>query len=384
MVLLNLFHSKQRKIQKGILTIGMLFFGELAFADSLSFLNPFQLPNTPQTFYVNTQTLLMNDAFSIDGLFHDFEGRFYSQKSDYLAVEDRRYDIGTYINGLGYLGLTYRQEAVMRTSADTMILVNQSSNDLDMTLDKNYNIALTIEGFEVYGITLANTLNLYKDKEYSVKLGFAVELLYGTQTQDGNVNGNATALSEKDYDFMFSSTYRYTENHLYDLEVNPATSYGFSTHLSLLAQYRKFSLLIVGNDIFAKLYWKNLPYSYVTMTSDNKSYDENGYVEYSPVISGLEKEVTFTQTLMDKWKVEGSYALDENTMHLGVEYIYDTYLPYVKYTYVYNENLVGSLSYETYFGMFGVDIHYKAYHFALHSNGFSDTSALKFDIGWNY
>ena len=86
----------------------------------------------------------------------------------------------------------------------------------------------------------------------------------------------------------------------------------------------------MANDILGKLYWKNLPYSDVSVESDNKHYNENGYVEYSPIISGVEETTGFTQKLMRKWRIQGSYALEKDIFQLGTDYTSDTYLPYVK------------------------------------------------------
>jgi len=364
--------------------MGIFFSSELAIANSLSLFNPNDINKQTKTLYINTQTLLTNDAFSLEALFNDFDGDFNNQESDYFSVGDIRYDVGTYVDGWGYLGYTYRKEAVITSSSDAMLLINQATNDLDLILGKNYDMDLEIEGFEVHGIMLANSMTLYKKNGWDIRLGGAVELLYGTETQHGNVSGNASTLSERDYDFTLHSTYLYTENYLYDLDVDSVTSYGYTTHVSLYASYNDFALAIIANDINGKLYWKNLPYSDVNMASENKSYDENGYVEYAPLISGVERTTKFTQTLMRKWRIEGAYTVDKSIFQIGTDHIYNTYLPYVKYTQYFENELIANVSYETYFGMFGLDVDYKNYHFGVHTNGITDPSALKINLGLHY
>jgi len=364
--------------------MGILLLSESASADSLSFFNPNDITKHPNHLSINTQTLLANDAFSLEGLFDDFHGDFHHQRSDYFAVGDIRYDVGTYIDGLGYVGYTYRKEAVIETSSDTMLLVNQASNDLDLTLGKQYNLGLEIEGFEVHGVMFANSISVYEKNGWNIRLGGAVELLYGTETQHGNVSGDASAVNESDYDFTLHSRYLYTENYLYELDVDRVTSYGYTTHISLFSRYNDFSLSVIVNDISGKLYWKNLPYSDVNMASGNKSYDENGYVKYAPVISGIERTTKFTQTLMKKWRIEGAYILDEGLLQLGSDHIYSTYLPYVKYTHHFENEVIASASYESYFDMVGVDIAYKYYHLGVHTNGLIEPSALKINLGMHY
>ena len=141
MVLLSLFYSKQ-KIR--ILCMGIFLSCELASADSLSLFNPNTILKNPDSLTINTQTLLANDAFSLEGLFDDFHGDFHSQSSDYFAVGDIRYDIGTYIDEVGYIGYTYRKEAVIKTSS----------------------------GFNTNSLSIAPVMTEYKDlgEKFSLKL----------------------------------------------------------------------------------------------------------------------------------------------------------------------------------------------------------------------
>ena len=381
MVPLSLFRNKQKIL---ILSMGILFSFEPAIAGPLSLINPIDIQKQPSSLYINTQTLITNDAFSFNALLDDFNGDFNSKDSDYLAVGDIRYDVGTHVEGWGYMGFVYRQEAVINSSPDTMLLINQASNKLDLTIGEKYDLYLEIEGFEVLGVTFANSFPLYEKDGWDIRLGIAAELLYGIQTQDGYVQGDGTALSKKDYDFTMYSNYLYTENYLYDLDVDSVTSYGYTTHMSLYVGYEAFSLSLIVNDIIGKLYWDNLPYSDVNLASDNKNYDEDGYVEYDPIISGMEGTTKFTQTLMKKWRIQGSYTLEKDIFQLGTDHISDTYLPYVKYIHQFDNEIIASVEYETYFGMFGSYLIYKNFHFGIHSNDLSDPSAFKVNLGGYY
>lgn len=378
MVHLNHFHRVETLL---IFFVGIILESEFALAHSLSLFNPNAIVQNRNNLTINTQTLLTNDAFSLEALFNDFEGDFYPQSSDYMALGDIRYDIGTYIDTIGYIGYTYRQEAVIKVSSDGILLIHQTKNDLDLSLGKRYSLELEIEGFEVHGITLANTLPLYQKNGWDIHIGGGVELLYGIQTQKGYIEGDATAIAKNDYDFSIYSHYLYIENYLYKLDVDEVTSYGYSTHIAIEATYNNYTLSILSNDILGKLYWENLPYSDVTLASENKSYNDNGYVQYTPIISGVEKTTKFTQTLMQKWCVEMGYKEDSELFQLGVEHIYNTVLPYVKYSHDFENNMSVGVSYESYFGMVGIDIAYKGYYFGLQSNRLIEPSSSKITLG---
>ncbi|WP_295422050.1 hypothetical protein [Sulfurovum sp.] len=381
MALLNLFHSLKQQLA---FIVSIVFFIESANAGSLAIFNLLDLPKQKNSVYVNTQTLLANDAFSLKGLFDDFHGHFSSQNSDYKAIGDIRYDIGTYVKDSFYIGYAYRKEATIKTSPDTMKLINQVSNELDLPIGKHYRVALEIEGFETHGMVLAKTVPLYQSDHWNIKLGLGTEFLYGMQTQHGTASGEAEAVSRTDYDFFWQSNYLYTENYLYDLDVNKVTSFGYTTHIALNVACDNISIDFIANDVMGKLYWKNLPYSNVDLSSANKSYDENGYVIYAPVISGFEGNTKFTQTLMKKWRIKGKYSLGNDSFQIGTDYIDDTYLPYIQYTHLYENNILSTVSYETYFHMVGVDVKYKNYYVGIQSNGILEPSAMKIDFGLQY
>ena len=253
MALLNHFRSKS----VALLCTVILLRSVPAFAGTLSIFDPISIEKQEQKLYVNTQLFLANDAFSLEALFNDFSGKYHYEKDKNYALGDIRIDVGTYIDSLGYLGYTYRREAVIGTSSDTVKLIHQTKNEMDLTIGETYELDLEIEGFEVHGITLANAFSVYQKKGWDVKVGLGAELLYGVGSQHGYALGDARANAVNDYDFTFYSEYSYTENYLYDLDVEKTTAYGYTTHLALQASYEQFTLLGIINDAWGQLYWKN-------------------------------------------------------------------------------------------------------------------------------
>ena len=357
---------------------------EPVMAGSLTLFNPIEILNKNNNFYFNTQTLILNDAFSLKGLFNDFHGNFTEQKSDYTAIGNMRYDIGTYMNNSFYIGYAYRKEAMIKTSSDTMQLVNHVSNDLALPIGKKYQIDLNIEGFETHSIVLATLLPLYHADDLDITLGLSAEALYGIQTQNGYASGEAEAIASDDYDFTWNSHYLYTNNYLYDLDVPQVTSYGYTTHVALRIKYNHFLFNIVANDLVGKLYWKNLPYSDVVLSSGNKHYDANGYVVYTPVISGFEGNSKYVQTLPNKWRISGQYSFNNNSAKFDIDMVNKIVLPSIEYAHTYKNDVTVSLNYEMYFYMFGAGMRYKYYYFNIQSNSLIEPSAMKLDFGIHY
>lgn len=356
-----------------------------AYAGSMAIFDPIELPKQKDSVYVNTQAFLANDAFSLKGLSDNFHGHFNTKNSDYKAIEDKRYDIGiANVKDSFYLGYAYRKEGVINVSPDMMKLLNQVNNGLDLPIGKHYQLALGIEGFETHGMILAKTVPLYQSDHWNIKLGLGTEFLYGTQMQHGTLSGKAKAVSSTDYDFSGQSNYLYTENYLYNLDVNRVTSFGYTTHMALNVAYDNIFIGFIANDVVGKLYWKNLPYSNINFNSANKGYDKNGYVIYTPSISGFEGNTDFIQTLMKKWRINVKYSLGNDIFQMGTDYIDHTYLPYMQYTHLYENDIFATASYAMHFHMIGVNVQYKNYHFGIQSNGILEPSAMKIDFGLQY
>ncbi|MGC9351931.1 MAG: hypothetical protein ACP5D3_08070 [Sulfurovum sp.] len=363
----------------GIFTGSALLHGGI-----LSIYDPFFIPKDQKNLILNSQILLTNDAFSLEALFDDFHGKYIPGNSDNTAIGDIRIDAGSYIEGWGYIGYSYRKEAVIKSTADSMKLLYQVSNDLDLFTGEHYDAFISLKGFETHGIEFSDTYPLYSNGTFDIRIGYGVELMVGTEGQNGYVSGNASAVSVTDYDFNLNSRYYYTQNYLYDYDVDYTSAYGFSTQLAIVLRHENFALKIIGNDVFGKLYWKNIPYSEVSLVSENKSYDENGYAEYSPIVSGLESKRRYIQRLMSKWRIDASYDINDDQIQVGFDYIEDITLPYVAYRYKINDSSTANLSYEYFFGMFGLDLTYEQYRIEICTNGFIDPSAAKISFGYLY
>ena len=374
-----------KTIYRTVVVYGLLFVSGTAYAEPLSLFDPLVPHKSPTSLYINTQTMLSNDAFSLQALFDDFHGKFYEQEGDYSAIGDIRYDMGTHIEGVGYFGYVYRKEAVIKASHDTMHFIYQVSNELPLNVNEQYDVALEIEGFAAHGLTFANRHTLYAKVDIEWSIGYAVEMLYASEAQHGNAVGSAVALGEKDYDFHWRSDYLYTDNYLYDYDVSSGHGFGYTSHVALQFRYRQLSASIISNDLMGRIYWKNLPVSQVSISSANKSYDVNGYAQYEPLVSGYEGKIDYIQKLMRKWRVKLAYAYtDSDSYEVGMDHMYGCDLPYIQYAHIFTEDLAMQVSYETFFSMVGIDVKYKNLKAAIYTNHLTNPSAMKFDLAYTY
>ncbi len=57
-------------------------------------------------------------------------------------------------------GIPIEREEVLDTTSDTVKLIHQVNNKLDLDIDKIYDLDMSIEGFEVHGIIPNNIRSL--------------------------------------------------------------------------------------------------------------------------------------------------------------------------------------------------------------------------------
>ncbi len=318
-------------------------------ADVLSFFNPDYSQN--KSYATSFQTFIANDPVSVEALFNDWEGDFHPKDGTNLALESSRFDIGAVLKNNLYIGYTYRHDVFISASHDLTVLNKLIKNKLDLPIDKNFDLSLDIEGFEAQGIVLAKEFTFTLNEESSLSVSLSTSFLYASNMQDGTLSGVASVSSKKDYDFYATSKYFYTHNYLYDLSVDRSYGLGFTTHMTLAYQYNDFSMLFIANDIFGRIYWDNLPYSYVEMSSANKYYDKDGYVHYNPTIWGYETQENFVQELPLKLHVQASYIIvDKYAISAGMQYMYETSLPFAELSYMPDDGELYYMSYESRFG----------------------------------
>ena len=353
------------------------------FAGVLPFFNPTYVSCQGDAFYVNTNIFLTNDPFTLKDLLNGLKTNSpHIKNGKNIALASARVDLGYNKKGYGYFGYTYREEILIDTNQETIKLLYLATNKKDIPIGKHYNLDLSIKAFKVQGIEYAKNFNLYNHKGYICNIGFALEGLQGKDMQDGRVNGKGVVNLDNDYSFKIVSHYDYTHNYLYKLDVQKAFSYGYSSHLSFYLKTANLSLLLLGNDILGKLYWKNLPHSDIRLFSHNKVYNAKGYIKYKPSLSLYEGYKNYTQTLIPKYRLQLAYKHKRYFFKLGSDVMYGIYMPYIESAYkVVNDFSLG-IGYEIRFHSVTFNSKYKNFVFNVKTDSIFKPSTLGLNISY--
>ena len=311
-----------KKIPGFVFTLCLLFLVALlnciseAHANSpMSGFNPTYLADTPDGLTVQARTFWANSALPLRSIYFDKweEGNF---SPDTVNSADTWWQADT---GIVYnswrLAALYRGELFLETNRDTIEVLHLIETRQKLPVGRTFSIDLEAEGFSAYGIELAKGLNLDGILP-GLRTGIAVRYLNGEMIQNAKIMGSATPTGPKTYDFDLLLDYTYDRSIIYRRRNTvPGRGDGFSFDVGLdYAWKEKFGGSLLVRDLFGRIFWKDMPYTYADATSEVKTYDNHGYQTFRPTIRGFEGYRSFTQKIplktdIDLWYREGPITL---------------------------------------------------------------------------
>jgi hypothetical protein len=145
----------------------------------------------------------------------------------------------------------------------------------------------------------------------AVEMEPAVNLLQGIKLIDGRVRGLVTTQGGGNYDYEAAVDYAYTEDDLFDREVAAPSGTGLSLDLNLAwAPAPGWLLRAEMTDLYGEMAWRDTPRTIAIASSDNKEFDEQGFVRYRPALSGREFNQDFTQRIRPQAQLFAEWAVD--------------------------------------------------------------------------
>ncbi len=203
--------------------------------------------------------------------------------------------------------LFHQQYAQMHFSDDAAELYYLTENKLPIETGRAYNIDVDINAFSTRGVRLFHRISPHK----SLDLKFGASYLTGGELLEGRINGQVTASSDRDYDFdNVHIDYYYSADKLFDRAVTAPNGNGAALDLTANWQatpYNRISLNV--RNLAGYIHWKNSPYTTAQIQSNNKDYDENGYVTVNPTLSGWHLNSDHKQRLPLIWQGEMEHKL---------------------------------------------------------------------------
>jgi hypothetical protein len=204
--------------------------------------------------------------------------------------------------------------------------------------------------------------------------------LKGLKLTEGQFNGSAVATAENDYDVAADVNYYYSEDVLFERNVNAPNGRGYSLDFDLDWSFLSdYYLQLKVRDLIGKIYWTDAPNTTAVASNDIKEYDENGYVIYNPVLSGYETYRDFTQELTPQINLQLGYRLTSNVGLLTKVYsIKPTNLYQLGGDYRINSNNRVQLLYIFEVNAISIGYNSKFFNFSITSDSFDLSQAYTF------
>jgi len=348
------------------------------FASPLSLFNHFD-KNSPYTLSIEYNNA--NDAIALkDTLKYNWYKGYSPREGSNIAIINHRIELGTAFSEW-YLGYALRYDMFIDTNKEATDILQLINTKSDLPLDRVYKVDIEAYGIATHNLIASRRFNL--NAQWSLYVGGAI--LYAFGTQDGFVDAYANIVSKKEYDFEGYSQYYYDKNHLYELDVERPNAYGYSLKFGLEYHSNNHRFQLLVEDFASYIFWKDLPYSEISITSNTKEYDENGYIKYNPTISGYELSKEYTQKLHTKVLAQYEYQLNPNlTTQLALGYYNDYLLPFAAIEYQHNEKLNYALGYEGRFHQLSFAFEYENLKASIKTNNIQNPTALSFNLNYSF
>lgn len=239
--------------------------------------------------YSITDAYGMSETVSLQNYVKDWGGSLGSG-SDAAA---RFYSETGVRYGAFSLAFVLRHDVEINSNRDTAELYFLASNRSNLPVGRRFDINLDAYEAEMRGLRLA----WHGDWQNRLLFSLGLSLLDGTQLTDGKIIGNATVVAENDFDFDLNVDYFYSEDALFERQVEEPEGQGFSIDFRLEVPLKNWHVDLHIRDLIGQINWSDAPFTTARANSNNKSFDDQGFVQFAPSLSGIENNRSFRQRL---------------------------------------------------------------------------------------
>jgi len=248
--------------------------------------------------YIHLNSFTYSEPISIDGMLHEWDDDLHSGE---LAFTQQRISVGLSHSSGWSLGWISRYDYFLEFTEDTALLYHQGENDLPASRDYHYQLFLRAEHAKSSGPQIAYQTPLLKfgpEQSHQIKVKIQIARLTSNQLYNGSIWGEAILLENDDIEAQLNIDYAYHEDSLFDRPLtNTIEGQGLSVDLFADWQFKQWQVSLTLLDAYYRVKWQDNPFTTAIISTDTRGVDENGFIRYSPILSGLEGNKDFIQKL---------------------------------------------------------------------------------------
>ena len=264
--------------------------------------------------YARFDGIAYSDPIAYGEFVKDWHGHLYAGDE---ALQHLSAQMGVDFGAWG-VELVSRDDGDARFNPDTAVFYSRLQNKQALETQHRYVIDLSINHVATHGVRTYRRFALTPH----VQLDAGASVFSADHLISGSLKGAVTAIAKNDYDIQqLSIDYYYSRDTLFGRDVTAPTGWGYAFDIALTASTEgEWRLRFELQNLLGRVNWNNAPFTTAAINTDNKSYDENGYVHVKPLLSGQFGYRDFQQHLPLLGSMQASYRATDNTELVGEMY----------------------------------------------------------------
>ena len=351
-------------------------------ADNDGALHP---PDKAWRAYAQVQIWAAHDAIPVLEFDGNWAKGYAPRDGRNLFLQRNRAELGVEKDGWR-VGLEYRLEGSLAASRETLEMYRLYKQHLHPSVARNFGVDAHFKSWSAAGLRVGRAFALDAAGGNGPLLLVSGALYQNPRNRDVDATGTVSYTPSNVYGF--DAQYRDSDTrYTYPFMQNLAQS-ASGASVSLALQWPLNAHLTANlalNDIWSRLRWSNLPAVSKDINSKVSSFDQDGHVNYQPLLSFQNSQIDKTGAIGASGAVNLTYQLDQWSMKLGLDRIEATTIPALAATWRSSWGQFTG-SYESRFNTLGVGYDHGPLRLHLRSNRWplSQASAIGLDVGVHY
>lgn len=325
-----------------------------------------------------------SDAIPVTEFGGDWASGFSPRAGSNVMLLPTRAEIGAE-NGQWRLGWEYRQNATIVTTRNTVELVRLYKQRLAPQGAASHVLDVQFDAWSAQGPRLARWFGPAGSGGWVPRVQLAAAFYSSAALRETQVAGTV--------DYNAAGQYGL---HVRRVEAHSGASYPFmretpgvsGASLSLAIAWRPantVSLEVKVDDLWSRLQRRNVPLTEERIDSAVTQYDQQGYVDYRPLLNGTHRQVSGNRALPRSGAASASYALGALSVTAGIERIAGVTIPTLSLRRQFGWGKL-STSVETRFRTIGIGVDTQRFHLALQTDRLrlGQAKSLGLSVGVRY
>lgn len=232
--------------------------------------------------FVGFHTTLISEPEPVKTTLDDWGSEFSRGERQWALA---RLEAGVRMDSGLEVSVFSRALADIRMNEDAVAFYGKISRKENLEAGESVPVKVAVNGFTGHGFRLG-----YQHQDAQWTVGVGASLFRAGHLMAGDLSGQFTALDDSDYNFDAEVDYVYYRDVIFKRpDVNEAAGLGFGLDLALAYRVDEhWSWSVSVEDLFARIRWQDAPFTVASASTDQKSFDEDGYAVFAPLLSGRE------------------------------------------------------------------------------------------------